>query len=146
MIELDFRLQPSDRRDVDLAAAEEWVLRYDLFLGDIVFRTVEWDASTSWGWVPILDFALGLRSIVDDLEGPASRSAFEFTESDATIEFRREGNEVWISASYAAGEVSAPLSDLTSAVHGFLRRVLTRLVDDDPRLAENPVVSEQLLR
>lgn len=64
-------------------------------LGDVIFIVYEVDLSARWGWVPVLDFALGLDAIVDALapEG-AGDEVFEFTESDATIVFRRDGDKV----------------------------------------------------
>jgi len=62
MITLDYRLSPlpGDRTDRELVSASESELRYSLFLGDVVFRVGDADFSANWGWVPVLDFALGL--------------------------------------------------------------------------------------
>jgi hypothetical protein len=48
---------------VDLRGADEMTLRYDCFLGDVVFSVDEADFSARWDWVPVFDFALSLRAI-----------------------------------------------------------------------------------
>ena len=51
-----------------LADADEWVLRYDCFLGDVIFMVYEVDLSLRWDWPStFLDLALGLDAIVDAL-------------------------------------------------------------------------------
>jgi len=66
-ITLDYRLfsRPGDRTDRDLIAATEGDLRYSHFTSDVVFRVCDADFSANWGWVPVLDLALGLESASD---------------------------------------------------------------------------------
>lgn len=64
MIELDFEMQRmSEATVVDWTWANEALLRYDSFLGDIRFVVGDSDLSMNWGWVPVFDFALSLRFI-----------------------------------------------------------------------------------
>jgi hypothetical protein len=83
MIVLEHALSPSWNRkaaEVDLRAADETTLRYRCFLGDIVFEVGWIDLSARWGWVPVLDFALAMRSISAALPAVETQ-VFEFTES-----------------------------------------------------------------
>ena len=83
MITLDYILDPAPNdAEANLAEVDELRLRYDCFPGDVVFVVGAVDLSARWGWVPILDFAVGIKQIADGLGG---EDRFEFTESDATI-------------------------------------------------------------
>jgi hypothetical protein len=140
MLTFDYVLDPAwDRAEVDLAAADEMVLRYDCFLGDVVFVVGEADFSARWGWVPILDFAVALDGIVDLLVG---EGRFEFTESDAAIDFRRDGDVVQVSTNYMPGSAVVPLVELQAATDAFLRRVVADLTARHPELARNTYVAQ----
>lgn len=92
MITLDYELSLGwDRRttELKLRSADEMTLRYDCFLGDVVFVDGV-DFSARWGWVPVLDFALHLWAIAGGLVSEAEE-LFEFTESDAAIEVSASG-------------------------------------------------------
>jgi len=145
MIKLDYALSPSWNEktgSVALDTAEEWVLRYDCFLGDVIFLVYEVDLSARWGWVPILDFALGLDAIVNALgrdDGVAQ--VFEFTDSDATIAFRRDGEAVEVKASYVPGAARVAYRDIRAAVKAFMARVLDDFARDHPELLRNAFVA-----
>lgn len=145
MIKLDYALSPSWNEktgSVALEMAEEWVLRYDCFLGDVTFLVYEVDLSARWGWVPILDFALGLDAVVGSIgRQDAEAGVFEFTESDATITFRRDGHSVDIEASDVPGTARVAYGDLRAAVKRFLVRVLDDFARDHPELMRNPFVA-----
>ena len=79
--------------DFSWETVPEWVLRYECFLGDVTFKIDNVDFSTHWGWVPVLDFALGLSSALDGLESGKS-GIFEFTESEAFIRCSRSDHMV----------------------------------------------------
>ena len=91
-----------DRDGSNWSRVSEQALRYDYFVGDIGFTASGTDFSTTWGWVPVLDFAVSLNALVTALE-PHSELDFEFTESDHTISFRRGDKEVLVSTSYVSG-------------------------------------------
>jgi hypothetical protein len=147
MLKLDYALSPSwnARPSAALEAADETVLRYDCFLGDVIFLVYEVDLSARWGWVPVLDFALGLNAIVDALaSGGADEEVFEFTESDATIAFRRDGDAVEIEASFVPGAARVGYEDLRAAVKHFVVRVLDDFSHEHPELRRNPFVARVL--
>jgi hypothetical protein len=139
MITLDYRLSPlpGDRADRDLAAATEGELRYSLFTGDVVFRIDDADFSANWGWVPVLDFALGLEFVTLELWRGEEEAEFDFTESESTIRFRRDGRDVFISASYAPHRAVTHLDDLIGAVRAFRKRVVDDLSSIHPQLRVN---------
>jgi hypothetical protein len=141
-IVLDYSLSPAGRTGaagVDLRTADEAVLRYSCFPGDVVLVVGEADFSARWGWVPVLDFAMSLRTIAGALLDSGTQT-FEFTESDAEIIFTRVGAAVEITANYASASSSVPYAELAVAAEGFLARVVRELVGDHPALAENPLI------
>lgn len=147
MLRLDYSLSPAWKAPAGaaLAAADEWALRYDCFLGDVTFMVFEVDLSAKWGWVPVLDFALSLHSIVDSLAvGDGAEGLFEFTESDAAISFRRVGDAIEIEASYVPGLARVGYADLRGAAKRFLLRVLEDLVGLHPDLGANPFIARVL--
>jgi hypothetical protein len=80
-IVLDYQLSPSltpEHPGLDLPTADEMGLRYGCFLGDVTFVVDAADFSARRDWVPVLDFAWGIRSAIRGLvRGP--EGAFEFT-------------------------------------------------------------------
>jgi hypothetical protein len=142
MITLDYELSEDWNRraaEIDLRSADEVTLRYDYFLGDVVFVVDRADFSARWGWVPVLDFALGLRAIAGGLVSEAEES-FEFTESDAAIEFRREGETVKIEAGYASAAAEVRHLEFTLHAERFVERVVADLSSRYTGLAINPFV------
>jgi hypothetical protein len=64
-IVLAARLDPAwNRAEVDLANATETDLRYRSLLGDVEFRIGDADFSAQRGWIPLLDFAIGLTGLL----------------------------------------------------------------------------------
>ena len=138
-MQLDYRLSGSWDKDPSfLTSASESDLRYYAFPGDIILRKEQTDLSTDWGWVQLVDFALGLRGILETIEG-SSEAEFEFTESDATLRFDRHGHEVAISGSYAPGKIFVLLTELKKQVADFSRRLDAELLGKQPNLRENRV-------
>lgn len=148
MLTLDYSLDPGASQksgDVDLAKASAEELRYGLFLGDVYLRdpNAGVDLSGPWGWVPVLDFALGLRAIAETL-GQEKSARFEFTESEATLDFQRAGDDVEIKASYAAGMIRVPFRIFREEVRAFARRLVNELCTKNLRLAANPEIRRHL--
>jgi hypothetical protein len=144
VLALDYELSPTWNRktgEVDLRAADEMTLRYDCFLGDVVLVVGDLDLSAKWGWVPVLDFALGLRSIASALSAEGEQ-VFEFTESDATIEFHRKGSAVEISSSYVDGAREIAHGDLSLRAEQFLARVVDEVGRTYPELVDNAFFAE----
>jgi hypothetical protein len=138
---LDYTLSGSWDKDPSfLTSANESDLRYYAFPGDIILRKEQTDLSTDWGWVQLVDFALGLRGILETIESEGGTEAeFEFTESDATLRFNRHGYDVIVSGSYAPGKILVPLSEFKKQIAEFTRRLDAELVRKQPDLRENIV-------
>lgn len=133
-----------NRGAIDLDAADEAVLRYRCFLGDVVLEVGDLDASARWGWVPILDFALGLSAISNRLLASDRDQVFEFTESDASISFHRLNDMVVIDPSYAPGTADVRLDDLSTSTTKLVATVLQDLVERYPEVARNAFVGSLL--
>jgi hypothetical protein len=145
MITLDYSLDPSEMAKInaaDLTSATQTDLDYYLFCGSIVFRIDGKTFDAQWEWIPILDFATQLFMIACEINDGASRT-LEFTESEATIAFRRHGSEIQISADYASGIAEASLQELQQAATAFLRRVLNDLRARWPQIADNVFFKER---
>ena len=112
------------------------MLRYDCFLGDLQFKVGDLDFSTHWGWVPVLDFALGISSLLDLLE-PGDSRVFEFTESEAVIQLSRIGDSVEVASSYSPGTARVDAEELRAAVRDFVRNLGRRLGAKHPSLLQN---------
>jgi hypothetical protein len=142
MITLDYELSPDWNRrttKIDLRSADEMTLRYDCFLGDVVFVVDGADFSARWGWVPVLDFALGLRAIASGLVSKA-QELFEFTESDAVIEFRRQGDLLRIEAGYASAAAELRRVEFSLHVERFVARLVADLAGRYRELGSNPFI------
>src|ERR1700675_1184757 len=130
---LDYRLSEDwDENSADLAAAEETDLRFYAATGDIILRNDQTDLSARWGWIPLIDFALALREITQALAVKDGGELFEFTESDATLQFERHGPEMMIRGSYADGEITVPFAAFTDQVKDFGRRLDIELLAKRP--------------
>jgi hypothetical protein len=136
---MDFRLSEDwDEDFADMATVEETDLRYYVAQGDIVLGTDQTDLSANWGWIPLVDFALALREIADALSEAEGSETFEFTESEAALQFDRVGDEVVITSSYTPGEVTVPFSDFRKQVDEFAQRLDKELLQRHPELGLNP--------
>jgi hypothetical protein len=140
---LDYRLSEDwDENSTDLATADETDLRYYAATGDIILRNNEIDLSARWGWIPLVDFALALRDIIKALEDAEGSQTFEFTESEATFQLNRSGQEIVISASFAPGEIAVRFPEFKQQARDFARRLDAELLAKRPELMLNQVYQE----
>jgi hypothetical protein len=156
-----------DPPQTDYRTADVRALRHDLFSGDVYLADTESDRelSTSWGWLPVLDFAWALCDTVELLDAapppgsgppgpgrrmpPGSRSPgpyraeVDFTESTERMRFERRFGWVDITADWYAGD-EPPLtfgySELRREARDFLHDLLGDLTDMHEGLADNPAV------
>ena len=136
---MDFRLSEDwDEDFADLATIEETDLPYYVAPGDVMLGRGQTDLSANWGWIPLIDFALALVEIADALSAAEGSETFEFTESEATLQFDRAGEEVTITSSYAPGAIRAPLREFRNQVDDFARRLDKALLQKHPELELNP--------
>ena len=148
MITLDYRLSqiPSPKEaSVDIANPAVDDFTYALFPGDIVFKVDDCDFSALWDWIPIVDFAAALRHIVHELKQTTDgQSVFEFTESEATIDFVRDEDVVTISASYVSCQAQVQLNELRTASDDFSNRVMAGILQKQPGLKGNSILQQLL--
>lgn len=136
----DYRLSEDwDENSADLATAEETDLRYYAATGDIILRKDQTNLSARWGWIPLIDFALAMRKIAEALAVTEGRETFEFTESEAKLQFDRRGEEMTISGSYAPGEITIPFAAFIEKAEDFGHRLDAELLAKRPELRQNPV-------
>jgi hypothetical protein len=136
---LDYRLSEDwDENSTDLMSADETDLRFYAAIGDIVLRNDQVDLSARWGWIPLIDFALALRKIAEALAAGDGGETFEFTESDATLQFDRRGAEITVHGSYAVGEITLPFVAFSDRTAEFARRLDAELSAKRPELRLNP--------
>lgn len=157
MLDIGYALSPRfpDPSQLEYRAADVRTLRHDLFCGDVYLADTATDRelATSWGWVPVLDFAWALCDIAerldrDPLGGRASRpqrAELDFTESTELLRFVRRFGHVDIAADWQRdGEPPLTVShaELRREARDFLHDVLADLIDLHEDLDENPVVWE----
>jgi hypothetical protein len=140
MIDLSYTLSKdwNERTaDIDWTYADETTLRYRALLGDQVIIINGADFSAKWGWVPILDFASCLLSITKGLEAGELELTFEFTESNAKLNFKRQNNDVLISANYCNEKSAVQLNELITEVNSYAKRCLADAIQLHPGLEHN---------
>lgn len=138
-IQLSFRYSPAspERQDPHLLeGADLEDLLYKYFLGDIYFTIDDAQFDADWDWVPIVDFAICLRAVSKNLSksGGGSKETFEFTESEAAIDFRRIDDEIEVSTNYASGTGTAQLTEFDEVTKRFARQVYRELVSENEHL------------
>ena len=138
LIEIDFEIrQASISGSVDWTWANEMLLRYDCFLGNIRFVVDDVDLSMDWGWIPILDFALSLQHVVRRLM-QIGFERMEFTDSDCTIEFRVIADDVLqIQSSYLEGVSVTGAREFREKSRDFFSRVRRHIEEDIPEIRTN---------
>jgi hypothetical protein len=136
----DYRLSEDwDENSTDLATADETGLRYYAATGDIILRTDQTNLSAIWGWIHLIDFALAMRKIGEALAIGGGSETFEFTESEAKLQFDRRGQEMTISGSYAPGEITIPFTVFVEKATDFAQRLDAELLAKRPELRQNPL-------
>jgi hypothetical protein len=143
-VNLGYRLsaEPAYKRSIiESGELSEEDLRYRFFLGDIELSVGDCNFGTSWGWVPILDFAIGLRWAIREMR-QCSKSTFEFTESEHALSLRDASTVISISASYAECVGECTYAELNSVSLEFAERV----VNDIAHVAPEVTKSEAFIR
>ncbi len=158
MLDIGYSLSPRfpDPPQTDYRSADVHALRHDLFCGDVYLADTETDheLATSWGWLPVLDFAWALCDIVTDLDadprgsrapGPR-RAELDFTESTDRMHFERRFGWVDVTADWVTRKDgrSTPLTcayaELRRESRDFLHDLVADLTDMHEDLAGNPAV------
>jgi hypothetical protein len=141
MILLTYTLSSEfETSELDWKEATEADFRYRLFTGDLTFIVAEMDFSARWGWIPIIDVALGIQHVIRELEDRTT-STLEFTESDSCIHFTRLNGTIKIKPSYVSEEATAYFSEFKSCSSEFLKRVLIEAIGCHPSTGPEPACS-----
>ena len=140
-MKLDYKISDKWNSTVDsnsLVMMDETDLRYGAFLGDFVMIANAEESRTDWGWVPLLDWYLAMRHICNDLssENDGVRT-FEFTESDALIEFTKKGSSLTIMPSYESWIGSVSFDEFSHAVDDLGERIFRDAASKYPQLLAN---------
>ena len=146
-----------DPPQTDYRTADVRTLRHDLFCGDVYLADADSpvggdrELSTTWGWVPVLDFAWALCDLVEELDrdplgsrspGP-HHAELDFTESADRLRLTRRFGWVDITADWTpAGERPLTFShaELRREARDFLHDLTADLVDMHEGLDANPAV------
>jgi hypothetical protein len=148
MIRIDYELSPGWKQswaNVNLAEASESDLLYRVLLGDVCIVVDSTEFNASWGWIPIVEVAASFQQVADTLSrGNEVATTYEFTESEANIQFRRFGNDLTIVASFVPGSATVAFGEFVTAVRSFAARVGRELREQHPALRENKSFSRLL--
>ena len=119
---------------------DEMTLRYELFPGSLTLEKEDKRIEMDWEWIPLLDFALCLGNICDRLgKQTKGEDIFEFTESDATITFRREDNVCTIDASFSDVSFAMDFVEFQNSVKIFSEKIITDILANNKKLKNNSI-------
>jgi len=120
---------------------DETDLLWRTFMSRVVIKGQDADLSPEWGWTPALNIAIRMSEIANALENNES-AEYEFTESDATLNFSRSGDTVKITSNYAEGAIEVKLGEFQTAADAALSKLYAYLVRHYNGLDKNPTLQE----
>ncbi|MEV1247036.1 hypothetical protein [Nonomuraea sp. NPDC049750] len=124
---------------VNPAAISEMDLCYKYFGVSAELVVDEVKVISSEGHVTLVDLALSLCHALSRISS-GEDTAIGFTEDDEVIRLRRKADQVEITSSKHQWQVSVEQEELVGAFDDFLREAHTRLTENVPGLADNPVI------
>jgi hypothetical protein len=81
------------------------------------------DFSTEEKRLPLIDFALSLKAVVQVLSDGAGEETLRFTENEDEITFKRLADDLAVTASYATRTATTPFAALRVEADHFGRRL-----------------------
>src|SRR5688572_23753660 len=121
----EIRYHFSNNNSSAVEDADATALRYSLFLGSLSFKNGDRSLTFEWDWIPLLDFALCLFDIHNELvHAKKLEKEFEFTESDEKIIFTRDGNRVKITSSSSGEVLEMSFDEFQKAVKKFYKEII----------------------
>lgn len=122
-------------------------LRYELFLGSLIFKNGSQQLFLDWNWIPILDFALCLLKITSELsESPIeNEKEFDFTESDERIKFEKNESIIKISFSFSNEIFESTIEDLQNVSHDFYKKVVFDILKKNNGIENDLIFSKYLM-
>jgi hypothetical protein len=137
-IEYQFTDNQSGIKNID-----DLALRYELFLGSLTFEKGDKKIAMNWKWIPLVDFVICMQYVcsqLNDLE--TGDNVFEFTESDATITFHKEGNQLKINPSFSDVSLTMNFTEFHAAVMIFSKNVIVDIFATNKELQDNKEFKE----
>lgn len=118
---------------------EEIDFHYNFLCGSLFLWNETLSIDIDWEWVPILDFAYFMMTIILD----KNDATFEFTESDMTIKFKFEDGSVQINPCWLNEKsLVIPLIEFEEVVRDFYSDLLDYIKIKCPDAYENPNFSK----
>lgn len=129
----------------DITKADETNLRYNLFLGSLILKTQNNSIIIDWDWVPLIDFAICLFTICNNLfTKKEGEEDFEFTESDSKIIFQKNGDKIKIVTSFSDETLEMSFKEFQEGIRVFYKSLLFEVVEKNQEVKDNVSFVEYL--
>ncbi|NII29044.1 hypothetical protein HB364_28455 [Pseudoflavitalea sp. X16] len=136
MFEIEYNF--SNTNSENIVDADETTLRYSLFLGNLTLKNAGKSIKIDWDWVPLLDFALSMVMICDNLhENKNGEELFEFTESDEKIIFEKNGNKIKITTSFTDDALEMDFVIFKTITDKFYKKLISDIFIKNQELKDN---------
>lgn len=123
---------------VDNTKVADDYVRYYWFIGDVKLETQSEYIDMSWGWVPIVDFAIFIKLINKSLlKQENGQEVFDFTESSEYLEFKRTADRIEIWPSFSEDNIIINFTEFNNEVDRFYNSVLDEVFQANPFLRDN---------
>ncbi len=143
MFEIKYNFSGSNSSDA--VNADTAAFRYNLFLGSLILKEDNHSIIFDWDWIPLLDFALSLLAICNNLTSKViGEEEFEFTESDATIIFSRNGDRIKMMSSFSNESLEMNFGEFQKGVKSFYKEIIFDILGKRQELKSNSVFIEYL--
>lgn len=126
-------------RQGDPADIAEIDLRYKYFGVNVEMGVGDVEIISKRRFVTLVDLALSLRDVIERISR-GEDAEFGFTESEEVIKFRQAGDIILVSSSKKKEQASVARDELVAELSEFIRSTHSRLVEEIPELADNPVI------
>lgn len=123
---------------VDNTKVADDYVRYYWFIGDVKLETQSEYIDMSWGWVPIVDFAIFIKLINKSLlKHENGQEVFDFTESIEYLEFKRTADRIEIRPSFSEDNIIINFTEFNNEVDRFYNSILDEVFQANPFLRDN---------
>lgn len=116
-----FRIEYKIEEDsISIENISEEDIQYNSFTGFVSFHSSDLIIDIHWDWIPLLDFAFCLHSILKSFQSKINdKQIFEFTENDEYLMFSLDENRVNISGSFSSIQINTTLDEFENGVCEF---------------------------
>ena len=99
-------------------------IRYFYCVGNVWFTFGDKRISMDWGWVPLIDFALSMKQILNSFNNHSTYvEVFDFTENDDTITYSKNGETVSLMFSFTQEEFVIPWPAFKKGAEEFIEEL-----------------------